>query len=307
MTWVAWRQQRTESLLGVALLALVAALFIPTGIHMASAYSHDDIAACVGKPSFGCMQTVSSFQLRFGDLEMLSGWLNLLPGLIGVMLAAPFALQLEHGTYRLDWTQSVTRRRWILTKLGLVISAALVFSAVYVGLARWWRTPLVHVQGRMEQNPFDQGVVVFGYTLFALGLALAIGVLWRRVVGALIVSFVGYLVARIFFDNWLRQRLIAPKSVVWEARKTQPAFLNRAWVVAQGPSDKSGHPLGRALCFHPSSNTQACVVRGPHYMYALYEPASRYWSLQLLELGLFAGVAVVLIALAGWWTSTRTA
>lgn len=30
----------------------------------------------------------------------------------GILLAAPFVLELEQGTYRLVWTQSITRTRW---------------------------------------------------------------------------------------------------------------------------------------------------------------------------------------------------
>ena len=55
----------------------------------------------------------------------------------------------------------------------------------------WWRAPFVHLQGRMENSVFDsEGIVVFGYMLFALGLALAIGVVWRRAVP--FVAFVAY-------------------------------------------------------------------------------------------------------------------
>ena len=46
MTWLAWRQQRTEALLTALAIALLAALLIPTGIHMANVYDHDNVAAC---------------------------------------------------------------------------------------------------------------------------------------------------------------------------------------------------------------------------------------------------------------------
>jgi hypothetical protein len=306
VTWVAWRQQRTESLLGVALLALIAALLVPTGFQIADAYRHDGIAACLAHPnSFTCQQAMSSFQLKFGQLQGLTGWLTILPGLVGVMLAAPFVLQLEHGTYRLDWTQSVTRRRWIITKLGLAVAATVIFSAVFVALVTWWHAPFTHIGGRMDSVVFDsEGVVVFGYTLFALGLALAIGVLWRRTAAALVVAFIGYFVARIFVDNWLRQRLTTPASLTWAGRRNQPAVLNHAWVLNTYPTDKAGHPIPVA-CAHVNGTTR-CMIHGPAYVHAIYEPASRFWSMQLVEFGLFAGVALALIAAAGWWTSSRT-
>ena len=178
MTWVSWRLQRTETLIAAGILALVAALLVPTGITMASAYHHDGLAACLGaNPSYSCTQAIVGFQLRFRPLFGLLDWFTLIPGLIGVLLAAPFVLELENGTYRLAWTQSVTRRRWIATKLAVPIAAALLIAAALILLTTWWRAPFVHLNGRMETGSYDsEGTVVFGYTLFALGLALAIGV-----------------------------------------------------------------------------------------------------------------------------------
>ena len=38
MIWVSWREQRTETLIAVGILAVVALLLVPTGIEMARAY-----------------------------------------------------------------------------------------------------------------------------------------------------------------------------------------------------------------------------------------------------------------------------
>jgi hypothetical protein len=47
MTWLAWRHQRTETLVAGVILALLAAWLVPTGLHIASLYHRDGIAACV--------------------------------------------------------------------------------------------------------------------------------------------------------------------------------------------------------------------------------------------------------------------
>ena len=47
MTWVGWRLQRIETLIALGILALLAALLVPTGIQMADAYHHDGLAACL--------------------------------------------------------------------------------------------------------------------------------------------------------------------------------------------------------------------------------------------------------------------
>lgn len=112
MIWVGWREQRTETLIAAGVLALLAAVLVPTGLHMSSAYDRAGLAACLGDdPSLPCRQATDAFVSQFHSLSSLIAWLTLVPGLIGVLLSAPFALQFEHGTNRLDWTQSITRAR----------------------------------------------------------------------------------------------------------------------------------------------------------------------------------------------------
>jgi hypothetical protein len=312
--WLGWRQQRTESLVAAGLLALLVAALVPTGLQMASAYHHDGLAACVGVDhSLGCSDALNSFTSRFESIGNLMAWLTILPGLVGVLLAAPFVLQLESGAYRLDWTQSVTRGRWIIGKLALAVATAVVVSGVFVGLVTWWRTPLAHISGRMDPSVFDsEGIVVYGYTLFALGLALAIGVVWRRAVAALVVSFVGYFAARIFVDTWLRQRLTPPVTALIRGRRDgDPPALYHAFIISEHPSDRFGHdvapPIGVCLRSAPTNLKQCLAEHSVGYVQAVYEPASRFWSMQLVEFGLFAGVALALIAFAAWWTHTRAA
>ena len=185
---------------------------------MASRYDRDGLAACTTAASDdGCRQAIRAFTARFGSLMDLLPWLNLVPGVIGVALAAPLLLELESGTYRLAWTQSVTRRRWLAVKLGMTMLAAVLAAVAVTVLVTWWRTPLDELFGRME-NVFDfEGTVGIGYVLFALGLPLAIGAVWRRTVPALIAGFAGYTVARIFVQNWLRERYESPLTATWPA------------------------------------------------------------------------------------------
>ncbi len=305
MTWVSWRLQRTETLIAVGILALITALLVPTGITMASAYHHDGLAACLGaNPSYSCNQAIVGFQLRFRPLFALLDWFTLIPGLIGVLLAAPFILELESGTYRLAWTQSITRRRWIATKLAVPIATALLIAGALILITTWWRAPFVHLNGRMETGTYDsEGTVVFGYTLFGLALALAIGVVWRRAVAAVTLAFVGYFVARIFVDTWLRNRLVAPLRATWHGAAGQPANLNHANIISQtggGPSvvvRQGSGPLG--------AQVHVAVGLGSSTMHAVYQPASDFWPLQGIETALFAGVALILIAFAAWWTHQR--
>jgi hypothetical protein len=318
MIWVSWREQRAETIVAALILAVVAVALLPSGLHMASAYDHDGLGACVGADSSpACAEVVQSFTSRFDRVASLIAWLTLLPGIIGVLLAAPFVLQLEHGTYRLDWTQSVSPRRWIVTKLGLAVGVALAASLALIGFITWWREPLVRLQGRMDSSVFDSvGTVAIGYTLFALGLALAIGVIWRRAAPAVLVAFGAYFGVRIFVDVWLRQRLVPARVLTWKASAPDPPGLRHAWVITEVPSDRLGNPVRPHLtraqletCARTGGNMKSCLLGTWHagFTHAVFEPASRFWTMQLVETGLFAATSIVLIGFAAWWTDRRAA
>jgi len=306
MIWVGWRQQRTETLLAAALLAALAALLIPTGLNMASAYDHGGLASCVGHTDGGgaCGAAVDAFVQRFRKLGDLLDWVTLVPGIIGILLAAPFVVALEQRTHRLDWTQSITRRRWVAGKLGLAIVTALVAAVALTLLITWWRAPFVRFQGRMDNSIYDdEGTVVAAYALFALGLGLAVGAAWRRTVPALFVAFAGYFAARLFVDTWLRQRLVSPLTTTWQT-KAGGHVLDRAWVLSVNPVDAQGHPLHLAEC---PAGAGPCEVKAPavSHFQAVYHPASHFWALQARETALFGIVAITLIAFAAVWTLRR--
>lgn len=311
MTWLSWRQQRTETVITAVLLAALAAAFIPAGIHVADLFAQQHIARCVNRQTEACSFVIGNFVNRAGFVRSLlvGGWLNLIPGLIGVALAAPLLLDLENGTTRLAWTQSITRRRWIVMKgtvaLGTVLVAAVAFSLLFT----WYQRPFDRIWGRWDEFGFE-GTVPLGYVLFALGLALAVGVLLRRSAAALVVAFGAYVASRLFVQSWLRQRFVTPLSATWGVHASGPN-LNHAWVITEGPSDRAGHLFAGSsnvfqVCARPGPNgakglDPACMVRhGAGFTHVLYQPASRFWEFQGIETALFGGLALLLIAFAAW-------
>ena len=308
MTWVSWRLQRAETVIALAILGLLAALLIPTGISMANAYHQDGLGSCLAlNVGPTCGQRIGEFQSRFQVLNVLANWFTLVPGLIGVLLAAPFILDLEHGTYRLAWTQSITRGRWLLGKLALPILAGILIGGALIVLFTWWRTPQVNLNGRLDIGIYDtQGIVVVGYILFALGLALALGAVWRRSAVSLTVAFVGYFVMRVFVDYWLRDRLVSPVTANWKGG-LQPHFLYHAFIISENATIKGHHISTGGGVVSGHSQLAAPGLGAGSTFHAVYEPASNFWPLQLTETGLFAGLAALLILFAAWWTHERVA
>jgi hypothetical protein len=304
MTWVGWRQQRTETLIAAAMLAAIAAVLVPTGLQMISAYHHDGIAGCLAhQNSRFCGGVVGSFTQRFEQTGNMVSWLTLAPGLIGALLAAPFVFDLENGTYRLMWTQSISRRQWVRGKLALAVGATLVATLALTLLLTWWRAPLVRISGRMDNGVFDlEGIVPLAYALFALGLALAVGAVWRRAVPALVVAFAGYFAVRVFVDTTVRQHLIAPVAKTFRDNGAPDPVLNHAWVIDQYPSDRFGHAVASSV----GPCGPGCRVATPSdYIHAVFHPASHFWPLQGIEGALFGGVGLALLAFAAWWTLRR--
>jgi ABC-type transport system involved in multi-copper enzyme maturation permease subunit len=305
VTWVSWRLQRTETLIAVGILALLAAFLIPTGLQMANAYHHDGLAACLSSNlNVTCGNELGGFRQRFQSLIDLANWFTLVPGLIGVLLAAPFIVDLERGTYRLAWTQSITRGRWLLGKLGLpVVSAVFVAGALSL-LFTWWRAPSVHLDGRLETGNYDStGTVVIGYTLFALALALALGAIWRRAAASLTVAFVGYFAARIFVDYSLRSHLVAPLKATYKGVQ-EPSFLEHAQIVSL-QTNVHGRQFMSGGGF-PGGNTKPGAPGLSNAVFhVVYQPDSHFWPLQLIETGLFIGLAAILTLFAAWWTRRR--
>ena len=109
------------------------------------------------------------------------------------------ARELESGTYRLAWTQTVTRRRWLSVRVALVGVAALAVAGLASWLVSWWFAPLDAVNmNRFDPSVFTaRGVVAIGYAGFAFALGVAAGALTRRTLPAMATTLLGFVAARI--------------------------------------------------------------------------------------------------------------
>jgi hypothetical protein len=312
MTWLTWRQQRAEALMTAAMLAVLAALVVVTGLHMRSVYSGLGLAHCNASSSSGlCTSGITRFDTRFSSLGTLLGWLNFVPALIGILFAVPIVLELEHGTYRLSWTQSVTRRRWIAAKLGGAVLAVLAATLVLALLTTWWRAPWDSLEGRWQSNTaFNfEGLVPFAYALFALGLALAIGTLTRRV-GVLVAgAIVGFLAVRLPIQFWLRSRYLPPVHRTLDGSHPGPNaakdwILQQSFASLKAPS-AAVYESSRRCFAEPQAATAACLHRLGFVESVTFQPASRFWIFQGIESAIFVGLAVLLLLLTAWWVRSR--
>jgi hypothetical protein len=281
---------------------------------MASVFGSSDLGACLARSSPTCGNAIDSFHSRFDNLGNLIGWLNLLPGIAGALIAAPLVLDLEHGTFRLAWTQSITPRRWLATRLLVIVATAIAVALVFTALLTWWWGPLDSLSGRMSEGFDFEGIVPIGYTLFAVGLVLAVGVLTRRTATAVGAAIVGFLGMRLWISGWVRPDYMAPVRRSWthgSGPDLHGALIINQTNRLQLASGHTARPGDLSACFSGGGKGLDPACLAAHHVTqvssVIYQPASRFWPFQLIEASIFAGLAVALIAFSAWWIRHRIA
>jgi hypothetical protein len=254
-----WRQFRAQALMALAALACVAAVVAVTGPRLSHLYG---IAVAPCQAQGNCKTAVFALTSAYGHLgEGLSAVLLAVPALIGIFWGAPLvAHELETGTYRLAWTQGVTRQRWLAVKLGLPGLAGMAAAGLFSLLVSWWAIPLDRVNGgRFTPGNFAvQGIVPIGYAAFAFALGVAAGVLTRRTLPAMAASLAAFAGARLAIQDWVRPHLAASAhlSAPLNLLGFQPGSsgnltllvappnsprLSGAWIYSTQVADKTGY------------------------------------------------------------------
>jgi hypothetical protein len=326
MTWLTWRQMRTEALVGGFALVSLALYLIWTGREIMSAYQEANQAGCLASDSTSpaCREAAANFINRYGTYFGVSGWLILVPFLIGLLLAAPTVLELEQGTYRLAWTQGITRARWFATRIGFGLAIAIGVSAALIALWTWWREPFDAIEGRWNGTAFYvEGPVTFAHLVFTFAVCLAVGALLRRTIPTVGITFVVFLVLLLVVENVLRPRYMEPEKFTFDPAALLPEATQSQirggdhWVISEGYSDVAGNVLApddptiRSCMAETASKTGAnfnnCLQSHDILFTYVYQPANRFWIFQGIETAIFLGMAAVLLGFTFYWITRRIA
>jgi hypothetical protein len=328
MTWLTWRQLRTSAASTYATLFLLAVLLALTGPALAH------LAASAGNGFLNRAQGNSADDTLY-DI----GWLTVLatPPLIGAFWGAPLiSTELAAGTHRLVWNQTVSRTRWLATKLVVCGAIAMAATGLLSLAFGWWSSPIdkaldatatsVAPVGfwfpRMAEETFAaRGVAPIGYAAFAFMLGVTLGLVLRRLLPAMALTGVGYIVVQVVMNLWVRPALLTPEHLVM--RITGNFNIDRlgtilpdvpepgAWITQEQLTDNAGHaasmPSWAPDCFGNGSGSQACLAR-MHQLYRVvvtYQPAGRFWTFQLYELVIYLALAAALATLCAYWIRAR--
>lgn len=246
MTWLTLRQFRLPVASVYAALVAIGVLLAITGPEL------------VGRTDF------SDMDVLFGGTILV---MYVLPVIIGVFWGVPLVTrELETGTHNLVWNQSITRKRWLATKVGVGVLVTVVAAALLATAVTWWASP-IDTMASADNNSFElsrmspvvfaaRGIAPIGYAAFAFVLGVAVGILLRRTVAAMAVTlvvFAAVMVAVPFLvrpyvlpaveetvtitDENIRQIIGNESGVIEEMTVATPAG---AWMLTNETVDSSG-------------------------------------------------------------------
>ena len=300
MTWLAWRQLRANAAVVATCLLAILVVLVTTRSQL------DGIATSSAIPS------------DVKTIRLLGTVLIATPAFIGAFWGAPLvANELERGTFRLAWTQSITRGRWLGTKLAVLGITAVVVVAVFTFAFTWWSRPLDDIGSRLGTANFGQrGIVPVAYTLFALALGTFAGALLRRTLPAMAATIVGFAVARFGFQEWIRTHLAATVSATVPSNAFGQAVRStagNAWVISRRTIGPDGHTLSggaidrlvRGSCHVTRTTSPGDLSRCAHRIgvrdVVTMHSADQFWTLQVWEAASFVALAAVLVGATLWY------
>ena len=344
MLWLTWRQFRAQAAAVAALVAAFGMVLLVTGPRLAALYRASSLAAChrdCGQAATSFLNQLASTAPYHRVYTLGAGVVYLLPAVIGLFWGAPLiARELDSGTFRLAWNQSVTRERWLAVKLVVLGLASMAAAAVLSLILGWWASPIDRAatsgsSGGFENRFFPvvfgaRGIVPVGYAAFAFTLGVLVGLLVRRTIPAMAVTLAVVAAVQIAFPLAVRPHLISPvrhttavtAAAIREINGNGPGdqltgvglgnsgVPGGAWVISDQTTTASGSSALGAMpsaCGPSMRDFATCataIAQKDLKLTVVYQPPNRYWPFQLIETGSYQAVAAVL-AWACFWLIRR--
>jgi hypothetical protein len=205
----AWLQARAQTLTGAAALAGVVVLAVITGLEVSHLYN-SLVAHCqaVGDCPAATVRYASQQHFLQNAFPFL---LRVAPALLGIFWGAPLcAREFETGTFRLAWTQSVSRERWLVTKLAMGLAATVLVAGILTLVVTWWYRGFDILSANQYGNFDERDIAPIGYAAFAFTLGALTGAIVRRLLPAMALCLAGFVAVRLAVTAWVRPRLMAP-------------------------------------------------------------------------------------------------
>jgi hypothetical protein len=313
MIWATWRMHRSIFLASIAIaMAFAVWLAITGGMeeHSWTIFTSHHCSLNYPGSSAVCMSSLSGT----GNFSSVNAALcGALPALLGLVLGVPLvAGEIQQRTNRLAWTQSITRTRWLLTKIGV---GALFTAAIVGALAPlfWWWTDAAQRNSHIQPPNFDiSGFVGVAYALSAFMLGVALGALIRRAGWAFAACVPIFALVRIGIRLYVRPGLISPTTVTVGADApvgNTDWYLNAGFVPIGRSTPAPGQTWansnlviekcqGLGYGTQKAAHSATYCERANHLHYVMqFQPPGHFWPLQGAESAIFLVLAGALLAL----------
>lgn len=210
MTRFAWLQARGQTAVAASAIAALAIVALVTGVHLTHLY--DGLVTHCPRTA-DCSLAADQFTGHYHFLQNAFTLLpRLVPALFGIFWGAPlFARELETGTFRLAWTQSVSRSRWLLVKLAIGALTTVVLAGLLTLTITWWFHDLDKIDPNQYATFDAQDLAPVGYALGAFALGALAGAILRRTLPAMASSLAVFIFVRIAVQQWVRPHLMPAK------------------------------------------------------------------------------------------------
>jgi ABC-type transport system involved in multi-copper enzyme maturation permease subunit len=305
VNWLVWRQHRATfwTLIGGTVLA-VGWMIYQRGQMMDSLHA-------LGWPH--PKSDDWDMKVSNGGLTRAGYGLSILPILVGVFVGAPLiAGDLENGTAKLVTSQSVSRIRWIATKLGVTALVVVVGTAVLAGVFGWWWSPVRDRSNLMswtDGTGFDNsGPLLTALTLFTLVGGVAIGMVLRRTLLSMVVTF-GFAVAVQIVWSYFRLDLGNAKTLTTNkgVLDAGPTLPHAAYELDRWFTTASGKLYGWSTCVtEPTKKVQGCLdQKGIVGWRVEYLPYSQMSSMQWFGASILLALTLALTAFIFVWGRKR--
>lgn len=306
MNWLVWRQHRAAFW---TLLAATAACVALIAYERAQMMSYLD--------AHGWPHPTSGWENGIHETRMNTICLGLgfIPVVIGVFVGGPLlANDLENGTAKLVNSQSTSSVRWLVTKLGVNVAVVVACTTAISVAFGWWWSPLKTLGAGLSWDSgavFDNtGPVPVALTLFTMVGGVAIGMLLRRALMAMVVTF-GFAVVTQLVWAYKRMSLGHIQLVTTHhgvlADNSFPVLPNSDHVVDQFYLTASGRLIGYGNCKEATAAATSACLKQKHVVgWAVqYIPQSQMAGMQWLGASVLFGLTAAIAAFVIFWGRKR--
>jgi hypothetical protein len=325
MIWLTWRQMRTQTIWTTGLLAAAAAYLLWLAWAIRDYYDLN-VTNCTSECTADNARRLMSQQFEL--TLMLAGMLVIaVPAFIGAFWGAPLiSRELETGTHRLAWTQTITRTHWLAVKVAIVGGTSILFSGALSLLLTWATEPYdAAVDARFTAFTFAaRNLAPFGYAALAFSIGITVGLLTRRTLVAMAATMIAFLLFQILMATALRPHFAEPVTATYEFAEVhtvgsadtvgigpdgaavQGFLLPGAWVLTDTAPvvDSTGTQITmeqfEACEADGVTDMDECFTGLGATFTVQYQPADRYWTFQWIEVGIALALSGILLAIAFW-------